>query len=101
MKLSKSQKQEFYVEGYLVVRNVVPAEMIDAARRAINADMGGGDMEFAGLRNLPVITDLFNRTPIFSLLESAVGRGKLEKVRSAALYCAFRRRSDLHLLYRN
>ena len=89
MKLSKSQKQEFYVEGYLVVRNVVPAEMIDAARRAINSDMGGGDMEFTGLRNLPVITDLFNRTPIFSLLESAVGRGKLEKVRSGGIILRF------------
>ena len=40
MKLTDSQKRFFYQKGYVKVSGVVPAVMVDAARQAINAQMG-------------------------------------------------------------
>ena len=49
----------------------VPAVMVDAARQVINAQAGKGNRNpFPEINSTPVITDLFNETSIFSLLES-------------------------------
>ena len=43
MELTKSQKRFFYEEGYLKVSGAVPRVMVDAARQAINAEIGKGN----------------------------------------------------------
>ena len=79
MELTKSQKLEFYSEGFLKIEGAVPGVMVEAARQAINAEIGKGMRHgFADIRAMPVITDMFNETPAFSLLESALGKGNLQ-----------------------
>ena len=86
MKLTDSQKRFFYQEGYVKVLSGVPAAMVDAARRAINAQMGKGNGNpFPEINSTPVITDLFNETSVFSLLESALGEGNLQHVNSGGM----------------
>jgi hypothetical protein len=89
MQLNRQQKQQLYEDGYLVIPGVIPRLMVDEARRAINHHLGtegmppdelpkmGATTYCPGLGNEPVITDLFNRSPLFSLCESAVGEGNL------------------------
>lgn len=43
MELTESQKRFFYEEGYLKVSGAVPRAMVDAARQAINAEIGKGN----------------------------------------------------------
>lgn len=38
--LTEAQKQEFIQKGYLIVRNVIPKEMVDQALRRINHAVG-------------------------------------------------------------
>ena len=92
MKLTDSQKRFFYQEGYVKVSSAVPAVMVDAARQAINAQMGKGNGNpFPELNSTPVITDLFNETSVFSLLESALGEGNLQRVNSGGIKLNFPR----------
>jgi len=86
MQLTTIQKQEIWENGYTVARGVVPPVMVEAAKRAINNSLGEG-MEPSQMptlraqsycpevKNTPVIVDLFNRTPAFSLAESVLGEG--------------------------
>ena len=88
--LTTVQKREFYDKGYIVIRGAIPSVMIHAARQAINHSIGnvgqsGEDMgshraaQFCrDLHNMPVITDLFNRSPVISLAESLMGEGNLQ-----------------------
>jgi hypothetical protein len=85
MELTKFQKQEFYEEGCLTIEGAVPRVMVDVARQAINAEIGKGESRgFPNIRSAPVITDMFNETPVFSLLESAMGKGNLQEQRNGA-----------------
>jgi hypothetical protein len=88
MHLTYFQKQAFHRKGYVQVCGVVPPIMVDAALRAINHSIGEGipSEQLATIRSqsyakelqqAPVITDLFNRTPLYSLAESLVGEGKI------------------------
>jgi len=78
MELTHCQKREFYKNGYLKIPGAVPRLMVNAARHAINYTIGQGEKNsFPELSRAAVITDLFNKTPIFSLLESALGTGNL------------------------
>ena len=92
MELTREQKQEFCERGFVKLPGIVPAEKVHAARRAINASLGqiGIDPEqltkfrsqtyCPELTKTPVITDLYNETPIKDLAESAVGVGKIRSV---------------------
>ena len=56
----------------------VLAVMVDATRQAINVQMNKGNGNpFPKINPTLVITDLFNETPVFSLLESASGEDSL------------------------
>ena len=80
MQMTKAQKQQFFEEGYVLVRGAVPKLMADQARRAINYHMRYRVMQQGrnpGLSNEPVIADLFNKSPLWGLCESVVGEGKL------------------------
>lgn len=86
MQFTTLQKQEIFENGYTVVPGVVPQVMVQAARRAINNELGEG-MEPSQMsifrsqsycpqvKNTPVITDLLNKTPAFALAESLLGEG--------------------------
>ena len=87
--LSAAQKREFYERGYLVLRNVVPNSMAEAARKAINYSIGnvgqsGENMashqaaQFCrDLNKSPVITGLFNNEAVVSIVEDLIGKGNL------------------------
>ncbi|GAB4457874.1 MAG: hypothetical protein OHK0029_18280 [Armatimonadaceae bacterium] len=89
MELNRAQKRQMYDDGYLVVRGAVPRLMIEEARRAINHYLGANGLhpddlkKFSAqsycpdLQNKPVITDIFNKSPLFPLCESLVGEGNL------------------------
>ncbi len=84
MQLSIEQKREFYERGFVIVPGVIPRVMVDAALRAINHSVGEGmdRDEMTRMRSqtyareivdTPVITDLFNATPMRDLATSAIG----------------------------
>jgi hypothetical protein len=100
MQLNHAQKREIFENGFVKVPGVVPQVMVDAALRAINHSVGQGmapdDMvTFRSqsycpeVKNTPVITDLFVRTPAWELAESLVGEGKLRPVRGAQIALRF------------
>ena len=100
MHLSYTQKQALFERGYVHVCGVVPRMMINAALRAINSSLGEGintdDMpRFRAqsycpeLQSTPVITDLLNKTPAWSLAESVIGEGKIKPVRGAQIALRF------------
>ena len=69
MELTHCQKREFYKNGYLKIPGAVPRLMVNAARHAINYTIGQGEKNpFPELRHAAVITDLFNKTPVFHYL---------------------------------
>jgi len=91
MELSYAQKKDFYDNGFVQVRGVVPRVMVDATLRAINHSVGQGmsadDMVTMRsqtycreLTGTPVITNLFNATPAKALAESMIGVGNLKPV---------------------
>lgn len=89
MQLNRQQLRQMHDDGYIVVRGAVPQVMVDEARRAINHDLGTAGMPTTemqrmgatsycdALRNAPVLTDVFNKTPLFPLCETFVGEGNL------------------------
>ena len=86
MELTREQKVIFYEEGYLKLEGVIPQAMIDAARQAINHEIGKGVRNgFPEINKTSVITDLFNETPAFPLLESALGKGNLQRLGAGAI----------------
>ncbi len=92
MELTREQKQTFFEQGYVKLPGVVSAELVGRARRAINASLGQNGMDPAQLTKFraqtycpeltsdPVITGLYNDTPIKSLAESAIGENKIKPV---------------------
>ena len=89
MDMAYTQKLELAERGYTVLRNAVPKVKLEQALRAINHSVGEGipkeEILFARsqsycqeLRDKPVIKDLINKTPVFDLVESAMGKGKLK-----------------------
>ena len=64
MKLTKSQKQEFYEEGYLTIEGAAPSMMVETAHQAINTEIDKGEQgSVADLNSKPVITS--NQTSLF------------------------------------
>ena len=101
--LSTEQKQKLHRDGYLVLKQVIPKDKTDKARRLLFERMGAlrraavqavasGDMEpleaasqLMGRSGASdTIMSLFNETPIKPLLESAFG-GPVSPVRGAQL----------------
>jgi len=87
--LNPQQKRELVQDGYTVIRGAVPGVMIEAARKAVNRHLGDEGIPpdqldkfraqsyCPGLGKQPVMTDLFNKTPLFPLVEAAFGPGHL------------------------
>ncbi len=88
MQLTTTQIDYLFKQGFLHLKGVIPPELLSAALRAINSDLGRGlapdDIPtFAAtsycpaLRGSPCITDLFNSSAVFSLAESLLGVGNV------------------------
>jgi len=89
MDLSDRQKDQYYKQGYCVLRKLIPREMTQRAVRAINHSLGAEGMEKDALPSLraqtycpeltqtATITDLVNATDLASAVESLVGAGNL------------------------
>lgn len=101
MKLTHEQKQEFYERGVLKLPGIVPQELVLQARRAINAFIGQNGMDpnelsrysaqsyCPGLGSEPVITDLYNASPLKAIAESLIGAGAIKPVRNGQIALRF------------
>ncbi len=87
--LTSEQKKIFVEEGFVKVSAVIPPTRVREALQAINHSIGhvgktGADPEryrvnafCAELRHAPVLTDIFDRPPLLSLVESLLGTGNV------------------------
>jgi hypothetical protein len=100
MELSHTQKLDIRENGYTIVRGVIPAMMVNAAVKAINHSLGQGmppdqvktyaaQSYCPELVSSPVITDLFNATPLPALLESVLGADTFGPVKSGQIALRF------------
>ena len=100
MKITQAQKLELYEKGFVQIPGAVPSVMVDAAVKAINHSFGSGidpaqiiDFQVRSfcpeLRQAPVITDLYNRTPVKELAESVIGAGKVNPVTTGRIAVRF------------
>lgn len=99
--LSAEQKRFFYEEGYIKIPGVVPQIMVAAARHAMNHSIGsqgqqGEDLEkfrIASygneLKNAPVLTDIFNKTPVLRIVEELLGEGNVQPCSGAQVALRF------------
>ena len=99
--LSAAQKRFFYEEGYIKIPGAVPQIMVEAARHAMNHSIGsagkqGEDLEkfrIASygneLKNAPVLTDLFNKTPVVRVVEELLGEGHVQPCGGAQVALRF------------
>lgn len=90
--LSFQQKQQLFEHGWVLIPQVVPAEMVRAARLTINATLENY-LDSIQTRARELKTDerlkgLLMQTDAFSLVESALGQGKV--VPSTNIQCALR-----------
>lgn len=86
------QKQKLFEQGWVVVPQVVPSEMVKLARNAINSTVENyldSIQTYAlTLKTDERLTNLLMQTDAFSLIESALGKGKV--VPSTNVQCALR-----------
>lgn len=90
--LNLLQKQHLFEQGWVVIPQVIPAEMVSSAREAINTTienyLDSIQTRAHELKNDSRLTDMLKKTDAFSLIESALGRGKV--VPSTNVQCALR-----------
>ena len=98
--LSDDQAFFFAVEGYLVLRNVVPQSLIDDARRFVNHTLGRGPAAWVPEEhhpghfrlehsNHPSIVALARATKVATALESLMGGGNVLPVHGGQLAIRF------------
>lgn len=90
--LTLAQKQQLFEEGWVIIPQVVPAEMVRAAREAINKTienyLDSIQVRAHELKNDERLTNMLMKTNAFSLVESVLGKGKV--VPSTNVQCALR-----------
>lgn len=101
MELTDAQKREFAERGFLKLPGIVSMELVEQARRAINAFIGQNGIDpneltkyrsqsyCPGLGRDPVITNLYNRSPISKIAESLIGAGRIKPVTSGQIALRF------------
>ena len=67
--MTLDQKRDFYRDGYMILKNVVPQDMVDAARSRIESRKEGENLAKA-----QQMTDLVNATAVTPILNEAMGR---------------------------
>jgi ectoine hydroxylase-related dioxygenase (phytanoyl-CoA dioxygenase family) len=100
--LTREQLEEFAERGYIVVRDVVPPELIAAASAVIDEQLAlrppreghtGTHYIFQQLEDAPVLAALLRDTSAVSLVEDLIGSGALEfpeTVQTALTYPPFK-----------
>jgi len=106
LKLSFNQRKELYDNGFVVIQGVIPQVMLDEVKKAINHSLGEVGMN---KENLPilrsqsycpeiqytsVISDLFNKTPVFDLVNSVIDLEKTYPINGAQIALRFPRLED-------
>lgn len=100
MFLTDEQKSRFRRDGFLLLRNAVPATLRDPALAKINALLGEGfdparreifaaQSYFPELRETDLICDLVRRSDVWKAAEALVGPRRLEPVRQGQLALRF------------
>ena len=101
MELTQNQKQELYHNGFVKLPGAVPPGLVQEALRAINTNLGEKGIDPARLATFraqsfcpelqtdPVITNLLNKSVLWSLAESAIGRGEISPVTSGQIALRF------------
>jgi ectoine hydroxylase-related dioxygenase (phytanoyl-CoA dioxygenase family) len=86
------QKRQLFEQGWVVIPQVVPARMVRAARNAINSTvenyLDSIQVRAHELKTDERLTSLLMKTDAISLIESALGKGKV--VPSTNVQCALR-----------
>ena len=67
--MTRQQKRDFYRDGYVILKNVVPQAMVDAAHARIESRREGENLAKA-----QQMTDLVNATAVTPILNDAMGR---------------------------
>lgn len=103
MELTIAEKQHFRDQGYVVLRGAIPPRRIAAARQVINHSLGEQGIPPDDLPKLrqtsycgeerqnPVLTDLFNRSVVFTAFESVFGEGNVQRTGGAQIALRFPR----------
>lgn len=86
------QKQQLFEQGWVIIPQVVPAEMVRVARETINSTienyLDSIQVRAHELKTDERLTNMLTKTDAFSLIESALGKGKV--VPSTNVQCALR-----------
>jgi hypothetical protein len=86
------QKRQLFEQGWVVIPQVVPAEMVRAARYTIDSTiesyLDSIQVRAHELKTDERLTNLLMKTDAFSLIESSLGRGKV--IPSTNVQCALR-----------
>jgi len=90
--LTPEQKLHIYEQGWVIIPKVVPLEMVETARNAINSTienyLDSIQTHAHTLKTDERLTNMLMKTEAFSLIESALGEGKV--VPSNNVQCALR-----------
>ena len=90
--LTDAQKEFFKQNGYVKLPQIVPQNLVETARRAINADIGQNGLNPDDLPTMrsqtycrdltkqAPITDLYNASPLKNIAESLIGASKVRPV---------------------
>ena len=99
--LTDEQRRTFYEQGFVHLPGAVPNELVHGALAAINGSLGTKGIDWdqhagkgsapycAGLGSEPVLTDLYNASPVRAYAESAIGRGKVQPVSGVQIALRF------------
>ena len=74
--LTFQQKQDFYNDGFVILRNIVPRELTRAAKRRIHVLLGREGQLFRHYKDLSIAPEfprLINETPLGELLTNTMG----------------------------
>jgi hypothetical protein len=86
------QKRQLFEQGWVVIPQVVPAEMVRAARYTIDSTiesyLDSIQVRAHELKTDERLTNMLMKTDAFSLIESALGKGKV--IPSTNVQCALR-----------
>jgi hypothetical protein len=86
------QKRQLFEQGWVIIPQVVPADMVRAARHIINSTienyLDSIQVRAHELKTDERLTNILMKTDAFSLIESVLGKGKV--VPSTNVQCALR-----------
>jgi hypothetical protein len=97
-KLNHAEKMEFFKNGYIIIRNLIPKDLLSRALKTINIKIGNAasscssDLEEFRPDSQcyhPDIVDLLCKSSIYNILNDLIGNGKVGKPSSAQVAVRF------------